>query len=198
MSPYDYALLAQEAYTAAPDIGVADSASRAIVRQTADGLCIAFRGTDDVAAFAKDFDIEPFDVPGVGYVYTGFWQAWAAISLPVLAAAAGQKVTLCGHSLGAAMALMAAAYMTVGGNPPAAVYCFEPPRVGLDMDVRTVLTDVPLFLFRNGNDIVTEMPPGGCHAGAITQIGTPSAPWLNLTDHEIARVIDALQQVTTQ
>lgn len=54
MTPRDFALLAQEAYSAKPDIGKADSASRAIVRQTAGGL--------------------------VGQVHHGFWKAWGAIA----------------------------------------------------------------------------------------------------------------------
>jgi triacylglycerol lipase len=200
MNAHDFALIAQEAYTAAPDIGVADSASRAILRHTDAGLVVAFPGTDNVACYAADFDIEPFDVAGVGKVYKGFFDAWEAISLPVLAAVAGQPVTLVGHSLGAAIALMCAAYMTVGGNPPAAVYGFEPPRVGVDMGVRTALANVPVFLFRNGNDVVPDVPPGGYHAAMLTLIGKPAFPFPNLTDHEIARVIAALatEQETTQ
>ncbi|PVX77153.1 lipase family protein [Paraburkholderia unamae] len=191
MQARDYAVLAQEAYSAAPDIGVADSASRAIVRHTAAGLCIAFRGTDDVASFAADFDIAPLDVPGVGTVYTGFWRAWEAMELGVLAAAAGQPVTLCGHSLGAALALCAAAAMVVGGNAPAAVYGFEPPRVGVDLGIRAALANVPVHLFKNGNDIVCDVPPGGHHAALLIPIGKATLPWGNLIDHEIARVIAA-------
>jgi triacylglycerol lipase len=192
MTPRDFALLAQEAYSSTPDIGIADSASRAILRHTDVGMVVAFPGTDNVASLAADFDIEPFDVAGVGKVYKGFWDAWDAISLPVLAAAAGQNVTFVGHSLGAAIALMAAAYMTVGGKPPAAVYGFEPPHVGLDIGVRTVLAHVPVHLFKNGNDVVTDMPPGGQHAALLTHVGTPAFPFPNLTDHQISRVIAAL------
>jgi triacylglycerol lipase len=192
MTPRDFALIAQEAYTATPDIGVADSASRAIVRPTDAGLVIAFPGTDNAACFAADFDIEPFDVAGVGKVYRGFWNAWEAISLPVLDAVAAGPVTLVGHSLGAAIALCAAAYMTVGGNPPAAVFAFEPPRVGDDMGIRTALAGVPLYLFRNGNDMVTDLPPEGHHPAMLTPIGYPAFPFPNLADHAMERVIAAL------
>lgn len=192
MTPYDYALLAQEAYSAAPDIGIADSASRAIVRPTDDGLVVAFPGTNNWPSVVADLDITPFDVAGVGKVYKGFWDAFTAISLPVLAVAAGKPVTLVGHSLGAAIALMCAAYMTVGGNPPAAVYGFEPPRVGVDIGVRTVLSKVPVFLYKNGNDVVPDLPPGGFHAALLTDIGHPSSPLPNVTDHYIANVISAL------
>lgn len=192
MTPRDYALLAQEAYSAKPDIGRADSASRAIVRQTAAGLVVAFPGTDNLDCIAADLDAHPIDVIGIGQVHHGFWKAWGAIAVDVLAAIDGRPVTLVGHSLGAAIAIMAAAAMVVGGNPPAAVYGFEPPRVSTNGSVAAVLAKVPLSLFKNGNDIVPDLPPDWCHAGAIQQIGRPALPFANVTDHAIARVITAL------
>ena len=195
MNAHDYALLAQEAYSAKPDIGKADSASRAIVRQTAAGLCIAFPGTDNADCWGADFDIEPVPVAGVGEVHRGFLEAWRAISVPVLAAIAAQPVTLVGHSLGAAIALMAAMDMTISGKPPAAVYGFEPPRVSPNLGVRTLLAKVPVHLYKNGNDIVPDLPPDWNHAALLTQIGKPSLPFPNVRDHAIARVIAALAPV---
>lgn len=192
MSPRDFALLAQEAYSAKPDIGKADSASRAIVRQTAAGLVVAFPGTDNFDCVAADLDAHPIDVIGIGQVHHGFWKAWGAIAVDVLAAIDGRPVTLVGHSLGAAIAIMAAAGMMVGGNPPTAVYGFEPPRVSTNGSVAAVLAAVPLNLFKNGNDIVPELPLDWHHAGAIQQIGRPMFPFPNVTDHAIARVIAAL------
>ncbi|MBR8436233.1 alpha/beta fold hydrolase [Burkholderia cenocepacia] len=195
MTPRDYALLAQEAYSAKPDIGKADSASRAIVRQTAAGLVVAFPGTDNLDCVAADLDAHPIDVIGIGQVHHGFWKAWGAIAVDVLAAVDGRPVTLVGHSLGAAIAIMAAAAMVVGSNPPAAVYGFEPPRVSTNGSVAAVLERVPLNLYKNGNDIVPELPLDWRHAGAIRQIGRPMFPFPNVTDHAIARVISALSVV---
>jgi predicted lipase len=192
MSPRDYALIAQEAYTAKPDIGNADSASRAIVRHTDSGLCIAFPGTDNAACWVTDLDAVPMSVPGVGNVHRGFWQAWQAIAVPVLAAVAGDPVTLIGHSLGAAIAVMAAAEMTLSGNPPAAVFAFEPPRVSPGIAVRALLSGVQMHLYRNGLDIVPDVPLGWQHAGLLTHIGKPVLPLPNVIDHSIERVIDAL------
>lgn len=192
MTPRDYALLAQEAYSAKPDIGKADSASRAIVRQTGAGLCVAFPGTDNLDCVAADLDAHPIDVIGIGQVHHGFWKAWGAIAVDVLAAIDGRPVTLVGHSLGAAIAIMAAAAMVVGGNPPAAVYGFEPPRVSTNGSVASVLAKVPLNLYKNGNDIVPGLPLDWQHAGAIQPIGRAVLPFPNITDHAIARVIEAL------
>lgn len=197
MNPRDFALLAQEAYSAKPDIGEADSASRAIIRQTAAGLCVAFPGTDNADCWLADLNALPVSVAGVGDVHRGFWQAWQAISVPVLTAIAGQPVTLVGHSLGAAIALLAAAEMTVSGNPPAAVWAFEPPRVSPGIAVRTLLANVPTHLYRNGNDLVTDVPPAWQHAGLLTRIGKPILPIPNVFDHAIERVIAALTTATT-
>lgn len=192
MSPHDYALLAQEAYSAAPDIGKADSASRAIVRQTADGLCIAFPGTDNKDCWGADFSFEPINVAGAGKIHSGFWSAWIAISPDVLKAIGEQPVTLVGHSLGAALAICAAVTLTLSGKPPIAVYGFEPPRVSPDLSVRTLLAKVPVHLYRNGNDLVTNLPPDWQHAALLTPIGKPALPFPNIHDHMLARVIAAL------
>ncbi|ERJ35962.1 Glycerol dehydrogenase [Burkholderia sp. AU4i] len=195
MTPRDYALLAQEAYSAKPDIGKADSASRAIVRQTAAGLVVAFPGTDNLDSMVADLDVHPIDVIGIGQVHHGFWAAWEAIAAPVLAAVAGRPVTLVGHSLGAAIAIMAASAMVAGGNPPAAVYGFEPPRVSTNGSVAALLAQVPLCLYKNGNDIVPDLPPDWHHAGAVQPIGRAALPFPNVTDHAIARVIAALAEI---
>lgn len=193
MTPRDYALLAQEAYTAAPDIGKVDSASRAIVRHTNAGLVIAFPGTDNAACWVADLDALTVDVPGVGAVHRGFWEAWQAIAAPVTVAIGDQPVTLVGHSLGAAIAICAAVSFTIGGRPPVAVFGFEPPRVSPDLGVRTAVAHVPLHLYKNGNDLVPDVPLGWQHAALLAHIGVPALPVPNVEDHAIARVIAALE-----
>lgn len=192
MTPYDYALLAQEAYSAVPDIGKASSASRAIVRQTAAGLVVAFPGTDNRDCWGADFSFEPISVCGVGKVHSGFWTAWMAIAADVKAAVGDQPVTLVGHSLGAALAVCAAVALTLDVKPPVAVYGFEPPRVSPDLSVRTLLAKVPVNLYRNGLDLVTDLPPDWQHAGLLTPIGKPALPFPNIRDHQLSRVIASL------
>jgi triacylglycerol lipase len=195
MNARDYALLAQEAYTAAPDIGKADSASRAIVRTTAGGLCVAFPGTDNIDCWGADFDVIPVAIPGAGNIHRGFWDAWTAIAPEVISAIGDKPVTLVGHSLGAAIAICAAAFLALSGKPPVAVYGFEPPRVSPDVSIRTLLTKVPVHLYKNGLDLVPDVPPGWQHAGLLTHIGKPLLPFPNVKDHAIARVILALAAI---
>ncbi|WP_434715530.1 lipase family protein [Paraburkholderia sp. A3RO-2L] len=190
MTPRDFALFAQEAYSAAPDIGKPDSASRAIVRQTAAGLVVAFPGTDNLPCVGADINIALMAVAGAGDVHRGFWDAWKAISAPVMDVIGAQPVILVGHSLGAAIAIMAAVEMTLAGRAPAAVYGFEPPRVSPGLGVRTLLANVRVSLFKNGGDLVPDLPLGWNHAALLMHIGRPALP--NVPDHLIARVIQSL------
>jgi hypothetical protein len=192
MNAHDFALIAQEAYDAKPDIGDPDSASRAIVRQTAAGLVIAFPGTDNWPSVGADLRVDPVEVPGAGKVHGGFWSAWQAISVDVLASIAGRPVTFVGHSLGAAVGICAAIEATVSGNPPVAVFGFEPPRVSPDLGVRTLLSKVPVHLYWNGMDLIPSLPLDWQHAALPVHIGKPVLPFPNVRDHAIARVIAAL------
>lgn len=191
MTPYDYALLAQEAYTAPPDIGREDSASRAIVRQTDAGLVVAFPGTDNIPCWMSDLDIRTTTIDGAGAVHLGFWLAWQAISGEVMQTIGDQSVTLVGHSLGAAIAIMAAVSLTLAGKPPALVYGFEPPRVAKGLGVAALLRSVDVRLFKNGGDVVPDLPPLMNHAALLIPIGKPCLP--NVPDHYLDHVLPSLQ-----
>jgi hypothetical protein len=195
MTPHDYALLAQEAYDAKPDIGSAPGPSCAIVRNTVDGLVIAFPGTDSFSDLLADFDVTPTAVPSLGRIHQGFWKAWSAIAVQVGNAAGYAPVTFVGHSLGAALAVIAGASRVIAGKPVQGVYGFEPPRVSPDLTIRTLLAKVPVHLYKNGLDLVTDVPLGWNHAGLLTHIGKPELPWPNTLDHRISAVIEALSAI---
>lgn len=192
MTPYDYALLAQEAYSAVPDIGKASSASRAIVRQTAAGLCVAFPGTDDLDCWLADLDAVSMPVPGMGRVHAGFYGAWMAIEPQVIAAIGDQTVTLIGHSLGGSISLIAAASLTLSGRPPVAVWAFEPARASFDLTLRVLLAKVPLHLWKNGSDPVPNLPLNGMHPALLTHIGKPVSFLPRIDDHLLVNLIPNL------
>lgn len=192
--PVDYARLAQEAYQVKPDIGSAPGPSCAIIRDTADGRVIAFPGTDSFSDLLTDFDTTPTAVPGLGRIHNGFWQAWSAISPLVESAAGDAPVTFVGHSLGAALAVIAGASRVASGKPVQAVYGFEPPRVSPEPTIHNVLAKTSVILYKNGNDAVTDVPPLWPQSAQLIGIGKASYPWPNLRDHALARVIQALIQ----
>ena len=192
MNPLGYALLAQESYKAEPDVGSAFSSARAICRQVDDGFCVTFRGSDNTASWITDLDIAVLDDTTIGKVHKGFWTAWGTIAGQVknLAHASGSPIILCGHSLGAALALLAAADMLCSGMPVAAVYAFEPPRVSPDINVRTILSKTVVHAYRNGGDPVTQVPPFWQQSALLTNIGKPAL--LDVDDHLIENVIASL------
>ncbi|MDE2467967.1 MAG: lipase family protein [Bradyrhizobium sp.] len=180
-----YALLAQKAYRVPPTIGDPDSASRALV----EGATVAFRGSDDLDSWLHDLDAITTTTP-LGAIHEGFWCAFTDFP-PALMELSPQVV--CGHSLGAALALIYAGMLTKAGKPPKAVYAFEPPRISADSVLAETLSGVDLFLFRNGLDLVTDLPLGLQLPDILTHIGTPSEPIPNIPDHLIEHVIEALQ-----
>lgn len=133
---------------------------------------LVFRGTEQkIQDFLHDADTWP--IPAFGgsvLVHRGFKRAlnsvWAAIDHALDRIDAPLFYT--GHSLGAALATLAAARRS-----PRAVYAFGSPRVG---DTRFVqkLKDVPIHRIVCGNDMVATVPPesfGFRHAGEEHCIG---------------------------
>lgn len=186
MNPIDYARLAQRCYADTPTVGYPDSASRMRVY----GNVHCFRGSDDILAWLHDVDCAPVNVWGLGKVHAGFYGALAAILPGCLALPRPAAVT--GHSLGAAMAILYAGVLAQLGHV-APVFAFEPPRVCMDGVLAALLTAwrVPLYITRNGNDVVTQVPLGMTRPGVVTRIGNALLPFANTRDHDISRVVEA-------
>lgn len=192
MTPHDFALLAQRAYSTPPLIGAEASAARAIV----EGNAVAFPGTNNVACWLGDFDAQTLNVPGYGELHIGFWRAFCSIQGPLMLLPT-PDVTV-GHSEGAALAILFAATLCQAGRPPKEVYAFEPPRMSADGALAALFAvhGVRLHLYRNGEDIVPlvlRLLHPWQHPGSITSIGKPSVPVPNVEDHLIERVVVALR-----
>ena len=123
---------------------------------------LAFRGTDkdDPTDLMDDANAIPEDWAGGGRVHSGFAKALVEIwdqVVPALETVAGWKLLFTGHSLGAAMATLAASL-----NPPASLYTFGSPRVG-DANFVAALQQMRLDNHRYVDccDLVARLPPGG-------------------------------------
>jgi triacylglycerol lipase len=123
-----------------------------------------------------------------GRVHAGFLRAFAEICAEldalVQAKPAGQKLWLAGHSLGGALATLAAAH--IGREAVQGLYTYGCPRVG-DSKFASVLPESGHFRFVHRDDWVVEQPPallGYVHGGTLKQVvGSPRRNlWRELRD----------------
>ncbi len=166
-------------------------------------LVVAFRGTesrkregqDDIRDIVEDIrvdaDIRLISSGKKGKVHRGFSDAldevWQDLNVYVKGLQnEGRNVWLTGHSLGAALATLAAyRYEDVQG-----LYTFGSPRVGDEEFARDFR--VPAYRFENNNDIVCKVPPPlpglYAHTGELKYIDADGkiqgdmSPWERWTD----------------
>jgi triacylglycerol lipase len=133
---------------------------------------LVFRGTEQEI---QDFlcDAQTWPVPAFGAttrVHGGFKRALNSIWTPLARVldSLDCPVFYTGHSLGAALATLAAVR-----RAPHAVYAYGSPRVGNAQFVEK-LQHLPVFRIVHGNDVVTTVPPealGFRHAGEERRLG---------------------------
>ncbi|MEL6601963.1 MAG: lipase family protein [Cyanobacteria bacterium J06614_10] len=158
--------------------------TQAYMFRTDDFMVLAFRGSQEpkdwltnVTTQLRNFTIRKDGVTSIssykGRVHTGFFLAWSIIEKSVLAQIArwqqdlaerGQSLPplyITGHSLGGALATMAAAALSDNGVAVAGVYTFGQPRVGDRTFASQLNTHIKgkVFRFVNNNDIVPHVPP---------------------------------------
>lgn len=134
--------------------------TQAILTFNADAVIVAFRGTEpqEWKDFKTDAKVQQVELISGGKVHAGFQSAllevWGQVQ-PDLErlSAEGRSVWLTGHSLGAALAVLAAHQY----KKPATVYTFGAPRVGNAGFVKRY--QQPTFRIVNNTDFVTEIPP---------------------------------------
>jgi triacylglycerol lipase len=140
---------------------------------------LAFRGTSNFGQWIRDARFYTKSHPW-GMVHAGFRDGVIAVE-PDLAAldgfvASAEHFWITGHSLGGALALIAAArYRMRGLNPK--VYTYGQPRVGLGRFADRFALELPGRLHRliNQNDIGPRIPPGLLyrHTGTAKRIVRP-------------------------
>ena len=196
-----YALIAQEVYSAPPDIGRESTASRAIIR----GDTVAFPGTNNPACMLADMQFDTVSTLSLGRLHKGFWDAYCRIADDLLKLVPQVVV---GHSLGGALALIYAGALCIFGKPPKFVYAFEAPMVSIDSILGDVLKahGVKVIITHNGDDIVPCIPhldenwqqPGAVTELCKTDYPYPQISWdavANIEDHLIQNVINSIKQL---
>ncbi len=137
--------------------------TQAILITTEKFITLAFRGTEsksikDIKADAKATTTK---CDSGGNIHSGFQQAFEEVALDIQntlneQALASKPLFITGHSLGGALATIAAKKLHhVGGI--ASCYTFGSPRVGDENWIANIKT--PLYRLVNAADCVTMMPP---------------------------------------
>jgi triacylglycerol lipase len=168
--------------------------TQAYVMSMPEALVLAFRGTqvDDFWSSVLDFTVDARFLPVPDsrgdFVHAGFLAALREVWPQTVAhlrdeqARRPRPLWITGHSLGAALATLAA---SLGHDDPAlrlqGVYTFGSPRVG-DEAFRDRMR-VPVFRFRNDSDIVPHLPLGLLfrHVGSLQFIDGAGHLHRNLT-----------------
>jgi triacylglycerol lipase len=157
------------------------SNSQGLVVKHSDYIAVAFRGTDEAADWLDNVNAFAIDYP-FGKVHRGFQSALRDIWPQMKTAIRDEQpkkrrlpIWITGHSLGGALAVLAASQMVVGDEPFYGVYTFGQPRVG-DREfgrVYNVEAGWKTFRFQNNADIVTRVPArlmGYSHVGRFVYI----------------------------
>lgn len=169
---------------------------------------LAFRGTEQtIGDFITDLKtgMPPFQKTGIA-MHKGFREALALVwsSIDAALAQLDCPVFYTGHSLGAALATLAAAR-----RAPKALYTFGSPRVG-NQAFAASLSAVPIYRIVDDSDIVATLPPeamGFRHVGIEHRLVAPKSnfslqhlfdPPKPLADHAPVNYVDRILSNTAQ
>jgi hypothetical protein len=151
---------------------------------------VVFRGTapGDIKDLATDLNVRPVAWTGGGNVHAGFASAFASvrdqIEMWLEAHAARTRLTLAGHSLGAALATLAMARWQASR-----LVTFGCPRVGDERFAATIADAAAVRRYVGCCDIVCTVPPAGtwyADAGSMRYIDRSGALRDALDPAEIA------------
>jgi subtilisin family serine protease/pimeloyl-ACP methyl ester carboxylesterase len=142
------------------------------VAHTDSAIVVAFRGTQSVADWLSDLDVAGTPTP-YGRLHRGFVDAYHAVAQDLANTIKslkpqGKIIHLTGHSLGAALATIAACELHDSVSITG-IYTFGQPRLGDQQTVDFFEANYPgafqRFVF--DDDVVTRIPPGYLHVGQL-------------------------------
>jgi len=160
--------------------GVDKNSAQAALVEHSDYLCMVFRGTNEIEDWLDN--LNAFGTKELfGEFHRGFWfsleDVWAPINdrCRELQKIKPRPVFITGHSLGGAMATIAASKFIHEDKPFTSVYTFGQPRA-LTRDTALIFNvecKSRYFRFHNNNDMVTRVPArvmGYSHIGTYLYI----------------------------
>ena len=159
--------------------GFSNKSTQSIVVAHKDFIALVFRGTDEIADWLDSLNaVSTKKLFGV--FHKGFYNAVEDVWQPMEEITAKyqqikkRSVWFCGHSLGGAMATIAAARYLTKLRDVAGIYTFGQPRCLGRKTAKKLNSKVKTYYrFQNNNDIVTKFPSailGYKHAGDFIYI----------------------------
>ncbi|MCL1036198.1 lipase family protein [Shewanella submarina] len=189
--------------------GYNNKSSQGLLVEHEEYICMAFRGTDEPRDWLDN--INAFSTKVLfGDFHRGFWNAlddiWNSLKddYDVLMRDSKRPLFITGHSLGGAMATIAAAKFIHEDIPFTSVYTFGQPRVMSRETSRVFNMECQsrFHRFHNNNDLVTRVPArlmGYSHVGSylyITEekeIHAEPGFWFRFVDH-VDGAVEALKE----
>ena len=150
---------------------LSNNRSQGFVAEAADVVLVSFRGTQQLNDWLTNLNLLS-TATSVGDLHAGFFEAFTDLQQAAeraVGGGAGKSMVITGHSLGGALALIAAAVWRQSFNV-LAVHTFGQPAVGKRNFIDLVSNEVaPYYRFVNDDDIVPRVPPGYRHGGELIQ-----------------------------
>lgn len=144
-------------------VDIKETDTQALVATNEKAIIVAFRGTESLEDGITDLSSSRVAHP-LGTVHEGFSQAFHSSKFKLVEAInkhrIKQPIWVTGHSLGAALATLATAYLQSQKMKPKFLYTFGSPRVGNPTFAKRFnkLFKGTSFRFRNNQDVVTSVP----------------------------------------
>ena len=155
--------------------------TQAILISTDKFITLAFRGTEatSIKDIKSDAKATTTKCDSGGNIHSGFKGAFEEVAIEVQSTLdqeefANKPLFITGHSLGGALATIAAKKLAHSGGI-ASCYTFGSPRVGGEEWISNIKT--PLYRVVNAADCVTMMPPGSDIISAISWV-LGLIPWI--------------------
>ncbi len=145
--------------------------TQCFVAVTGSAIVVSFRGTKELSDWLTNLDALSTSTE-IGSVHAGFWNAFEAaapVVTDVIDRVSSRPILLTGHSLGGAIAALAACVWSEK-YPVNGVYTFGQPAVGRNKKYKETMRQRlsgKMFRFVNDDDVVPKVPPLYAHVGTL-------------------------------
>jgi hypothetical protein len=125
---------------------------------------VVLRGTVTPLDWLHDLAawVDPTHHADLGPVHAGFYSGMRTVQRELPGIVQSRPLIICGHSLGAARAVILSALLTVDNRPPIARICFGEPRAGFAQlgEILAPIKQQRSYRNRNANDhdLITDVP----------------------------------------